>query len=208
MLVALALFKEWYTPMFYNIILDKKERMVYMKIVRFVSFVLISVFLLSVLCSCHIDKYEAVLYDDRFGAVRKWMDEDFLAQNRVSGFYKDENGEIFEVKGQKGPIVHVLTEEEQYNIIFSNSPIEIDFDKKMVIVYIFTDNSQRNYSLESVSIIEGTLSMKIERYNSKIDDSVWPYQRCFMIVLNKSEITDVDVDIGISRKYNQEEIDK
>lgn len=194
--------------MFYNIILDKKERMVYMKIVRFVSFVLISVFLLSVLCSCHIDKYEAVLYDDRFGAVKKWMDEDFLAQNRVNGLYKDENGDIFEVKGQKGPIVHVLIEEEQYNIIFSNSPIEIDFGKKMVIVYIFTDNSQRNYSLESVSIIEGTLSMKIERYNSKMDDSVWPYQRCFMIVLNKSEITDVDVDIGISRKYNQEEADE
>ena len=179
-----------------------------MKIIKFISFVLISVFLLSGLCGCHIDKYDAKLYDDMFGAVRKWMDEDFLAQNRVSGFYKDENGEIFEVKNQKGPIVHVLTEEEQYNKIFTKFPIEIDFDKKMVIVYIFTDNSQRNYSLESVSIIEGTLSMKIEKYNSKMDDSVWPYQRCFMIVLNKSEITDVDVDIGISRKYNQEEADE
>lgn len=166
--------------------------------------ILLLIMSLGLFTGCFNNKYNAVLYDDQFGSVKEWINEDFLVENRVNGYYRDKNDELIHITDKKGPIVHILTEEEMYNEVFTDCPLEIDFDKQMVILYIFSDNDQRNFRLKSTSVNDNVLQIEIERYRSEKNDSVWTYQRCFMIVMDKLEVTDIQIKIELSKLYFQE----
>ena len=69
----------------------------------------------------------------------------------------------------------------------------VDFEKQTVILHIETDTSPREYVLQDVDLNEGVLTVKIklEKGREGVDDAVMPYSRVFMLVMNKTEITEV-----------------
>lgn len=175
-----------------------------MKNVRFIALILLCVISVTTLCGCFNNRYNAVLYDDQLSSVKKWMDEDFLVNNRVYGHYKDENGETFLFKDQKDPIVHIINTEDQYNSIFKNGAPKINFDKQTVVLYIFSCHNPRNYYIKSISVKENTLYVELKYPSSTKSDATGAYQRCFMIVMDKVSIHSVEFEISESEFINEE----
>lgn len=147
---------------------------------------LVLLMLLQLLAGCSASRYDAKLYSDADG----WVDGIFLWQNQVKGAYY--GGERIE----DGPSVRnfIITTEEEYDEIFVKaSPPIVDFEKQTVILHIETDTSPREYVLQDVDLNEGVLTVKIklEKGREGVDDAVMPYSRVFMLVMNKTEITEV-----------------
>ncbi len=162
------------------------------------SLMILMIFI-CILSSCSVYKYNAKIYNQ----AKEWISEDFLKENRVHGYYENENyieGEsdpttewIYE-KNMPSKRTFIITEQYEFDKIFTKYEETIDFEKEMVILYIFSDDSPRDYHLKKI-IYENqelTVHIKLQHINSKIMDSVWTYQRCLMIKMDKLEADSVD----------------
>ena len=152
----------------------------------------------SLLPGCSNLRYGAKLYNN----VDDWIDESFLNENRVKAYYPNDNY----VHGESDPRdkyiydesspssrVFIITDEDEYNGIFTDSPLDVDFETEMVILYIFSNTSPRDYKLKRIELKDKTLTveMRLEWKWKDVDDTVMPYQRCVAIEMNKAEINEV-----------------
>lgn len=175
-----------------------------MRITKIMAFVLLLIMTMSFFTGCFVNKYNAVLYDDQLSSVKKWINNEFLINNRVYGHYKDENGETYLFKAQKDPIVHIINEEVQYNSIFTEDAPKIDFDKQTVVLYIFSCYNPRNYYIKSLTVKGNTLYGEIKYPTSSKSDATGAYQRCFMIVMDKVDIHSVELKLSVSNFISEE----
>ncbi len=163
------------------------------------SLMILMIFI-CILSSCSVYKYNAEIYNQ----AKEWISEEFLEENRVKAYYLNENyieGEsdpwteyIYE-KDVPSERTFIITEQYEFTNIFTKYEETIDFEKEMVILYIFSNWSPRDYHLKKI-IYENqklTMHIKLQHINSKIKDSVEPYQRCLMIKMDKLEIDSVSV---------------
>ena len=133
--------------------------------------------------------YNAVLYSNANG----WMNEDFLKENLTRGCrYVDESGEAVNASGDEYPVfvTKVITTVESFDEKFSEFPPKVDFEKEIILVYIFTDiYPARNYNLQKI-MLNGTiidLEYKIEKPKGK--DAAMPAQRCFVVKLDRIDVS-------------------
>lgn len=180
-------------------VMQKCLRRTYMTKTKFLSLILVllSIFSLLTGCSNNNNKYNAVLYSN----TTEWIDETFLNDNRVKAYYLNENY----IDGQSDPNdkyiydttlpssrVFTVGDEAEYNRIFSNSPLDIDFEHEMVILYIFSDvYPAREYRLKKIEVNGEVLTVKTELEQKNVDDAAMPYQRCIVVKMNKVEINEV-----------------
>ena len=164
---------------------------------KFISLGLVLIMIFSLLTGCSTNKYNAVLYSN----ANEWIDETFLKDNRVKAYYLNENY----IYGESDPSdkyiydtttpssrVFIVTDEDEYNRVFSNSPLDIDFEQEIVILYIFSDvNPTRDYKLKKIEVNDEILTVKTELERKDVDDTTMPYQRCIVIKMNKVEINEV-----------------
>lgn len=150
---------------------------------------------------CNNLNYNAKLYSN----AKEWIDSGFLNENRVKAYYLNENY----VEGVNYPNEKYIYEndapeekffiiecESEFKEIFVSCEEKIDFNKEMVILYIFTDvNYKIDYKLKSIKCENGILSITAKLNNSNLDCATAPYQRCFMIKMNKMEIKDVKLEL-------------
>lgn len=155
----------------------------------------------SLLLCCSSCRYGAKLYS----RVNDWIDESFLKENRVKGFYPNDNYVYDEsdpsdkyIYDETAPSsrVFIITDEDEYNRIFTNSPLDIDFKKQMVILYIFSNTSPRDYKLKRIELKDKVLTVKMRLERKKGKDAVMLYQRCILIKMNKAEINEVKFENG------------
>ena len=130
-----------------------------------------------------------------YSYANDWIDESFLEENRVNGaYYINENyvphteGEsrYQYVKDKESPTsrTFIITAEEEYNRIFSNASLTVDFEKEIVILHVDCD---------TISITEGILSVSAELVSNKegVDDATMPYPRCFVLRMKKTDVTKI-----------------
>ena len=110
----------------------------------------------SLLPGCSNLRYGARLYNH----VNDWIDESFLKENRVKAYYPNDNyvyGEndrlIYEETAPSSR-VFIITDEDEYNGIFTASPLDVDFETEMVILHIFSNTSPRDYKLKRKALRE------------------------------------------------------
>ena len=154
---------------------------------------------LSVLSGCYV-KYNAVMYS----RVEKWIDEDFLRENRVKAYYlNDEYDEDDDSDDAPEKYIYdensprsrsfIITEEAEFKSIFTDCPISVDFDKEMVLLYIFGNiYPYREYYLKKTSLEDKTLNIYVKLENKNVCDTTMPFQRCMMVKLDKLDITEVN----------------
>ena len=168
-----------------------------MKNLKFITFSLITLLFFIFLTACSVNKYNAVLYSQ----ANEWIDESFLKNNRVKAYYLNKNYE----EGKSDPNdkyiydstlpssrIFIITEKNEYNEIFTNTQLSVNFKTEMIILYIFSDvNPSREYKLKKISSDGGILTIETKLEHSDSDDATLPYQRCFVIKMNKSNIDEV-----------------
>lgn len=165
---------------------------------KFLSLILALLTIFSLFMGCsNNNKYNAVLYSN----ATEWIDETFLNDNRVKAYYLNENYIDSQsnpndkyIYGTTSPSSRVFTvsDEVEYNRIFSNSPLNINFEHEMVILYIFSDvYPAREYRLKKIEVNGEVLTVKTELEQKNVDDATMPYQRCIVVKMNKVEINEV-----------------
>lgn len=167
-----------------------------MKRRNFVMVFLALLVLLNPLTGCASLKHGATLYS----TANEWIDESFLAQNRVSGAYytnekyTDPHGsepKYIKYPGEPKTRTFIISNREEYDKIFTASPIRVDFEKKMVILHTCADVSLREYNIKELVVSDKALTVKVKQVYKDVNDSVEPYQRCFMLVMQRTEISEV-----------------
>lgn len=165
---------------------------------KFLSLILVLLTFLSLFAGCsNNNRYSAVLYSN----ATEWIDKTFLNNNKVKAYYLNEKY----IDGQSNPSdkyiydeaspssrEFIVSDEVEYNRIFSNSPLDIDFEHEMVILYIFSDvYPERKYKLKKIEVNDEVLTLKTEFEQKNVDDATIPYQRCIVVKMNKVEINEV-----------------
>lgn len=77
--------------------------------------------------------------------------------------------------------IFIITKEDEFNKICSNYEESIDFNNKMVVFYIFSDDSTRDYRLKKLNLEDKKMTIYYKLENSNKKDAVALYQRCFWL---------------------------
>lgn len=177
---------------------------------------IISVILCSIICCIMItgcsDKYHAVFYNN----VKIWMSYKFFKEHKIYNiYYEDGDPKEGDLVYKDGTYVDrtspknytfIINEEEQFRSIFTRygeefaggSKIEeIDFDKSTVVLYIFCSSNTKEYKLKNIKINEKTAEIyyKEDYHEEELNHTGYitvPYERCFMVVLDKVDITSAE----------------
>lgn len=150
---------------------------------------------LCLLAGCN--NYHAKLYSH---AV-EWIDAGFLKENIVRAYYPNDDY----VEGVTNPIdeyiydsespetrTFIITEQSEFDSIFTKCDLDVDLQNEIVILYILPDvYSNRNYYLGEIQLQENILTIDYKLENKEVDDAVQPYQRCFAVVMDRVEINEV-----------------
>lgn len=151
---------------------------------------LISLLLLLGLVACSGNKIEI----DFNSSAKDLISSEYLNNNKVGNtFYPTEDGldHYYDTTSPKERII-IISDEELFKEIFVNYECEIDFNEKIVILYIFADVSPRIYKEKKVSIEEKVLTIEYkDKKRSNLADDSMPYQRCFMVVIDNVELENV-----------------
>ena len=162
---------------------------------------LVLLILLQFLTGCATIRYGATLYSD----TEEWLDDAFLEENKIStAYYRNPN--FTDIHGSEPKWIKypdepktrtfIITEKEEYDRIFTKSPVEVDFEKEMAILYTSSDTNlgTREYHVKTMDIVDGALTVGIRVESSDKLDSVQPYQRWFVLIMKKMEINEVNFE--------------
>lgn len=172
-----------------------------MKKILMVCFML---FIAFMMVGCSNDNDNTILYNavmaDRGSIVAAQMTnlfkEDFLLENKVSGWwYKNENydptnpesEEYISDRSSPKTITYVIDSLDKYEQVF-NTNYEIDYDKEILILYLFADINC-SYSLNSVELINNTLKIT---YKSKVNVTTEPERAFILIKMDKVEFENIE----------------
>lgn len=148
------------------------------------------IFMLFFLVACdNKNMYNASIYDDS----GKWMNEKFLEDNLTRGVYY--NGRYLDDDSYPNNINHLITNEEEFEEVFTEFPLEIDFTKSMICIYVFTSNDKRTYEISNISLDNQILKIEVKSIKprpGKIGDGVPSWQRCLVVKINKLDISSVE----------------
>lgn len=132
------------------------------------------------LAGCSNIKYNAKLFDN---AV-EWVNEDFADNNLV------------DMEGATNPFdrTFIIMDQEEYNRIFVKNIDEfaIDFDSQMVVVYTFSTIYHRDNRLVDLDVEKSVLKITYKmQEKSGVGDASQPYQRWFVVILDKLNVNSV-----------------
>ena len=133
--------------------------------------------------------------------------EDFLKENMTLGaYYKNENYDPEDENSNEYLLdetsprsrTFIVTEQSQLNEIFESFNTPIDFEKQMLVVYVYTDCYLRAQILESVKLSDNVLKIefKIESGEPGRGDAREPYQRTFAVMLDKLNVEGVEIALA------------
>ncbi len=167
-----------------------------MQKIKFTAIVLIFIMLFSTLTGCSVKKYNAVLYE----RANDWVDEDFYfdQENRVRAYYHIYR-DVYEFdKYAPRSRTFIITSPEEFDEILPECPHTVDFDKEIVILYIFADKTYgKNFELRRMKLRDNVLTVKIgfdgpdpdKFYGSRATPS-------FMLIkMDRVEIDEVKIEI-------------
>lgn len=153
-----------------------------MKKVKLLALGLVFIMLLGIFTGCAHWKYHAKLYD----AAGQWIQEEFQSENLLSFG----GGTAYPAER-----VFIVTNQEECNEIFvpSAEELSVDFDTQMLIVYTFTDTNLRNNRIVGMDADNGVLKIayKMEEYLVPVLDTCNPYQRWFVVKMDKLAVNSV-----------------
>lgn len=146
----------------------------------FCCVVLLPVFSVAGCSNVKSVKYNAVLYDN---AV-EWIREDFRGENYID----------YSQDGFSANHTFIVDSQEEYNRIFHEKTdgLSVDFDSKMLAVYTYIAVNYRNNYLTSTQLNDSVLTITYETEEKKgICDTCTPYQRWFVVRLDKLDVDNV-----------------
>ncbi len=135
------------------------------------------------------ERYNAQLYDN----AGEWMHQDFLIENLTRGaFYNDD---FLDDDSYPKNFTYLIKNKEEFDSVLAEYPTEVDFNKRMLCVFVFTCNYTRPYKIKNISEENQVIKIEVKSMktsNNAIGDACIPWQRCLVVEMNKLDITSVE----------------
>lgn len=180
-----------------------------MKLKRILIFGTVLVLIAATLLTTVFLTYSPLRYRSKlYSYCNDWIEPAFFENNRLDVSYKNPDYNEEEPAGPDNPRylaipeglpeerTFIITDEEAFNEIFAESPLEVNFDKEMIVLYMFIDGvpSIQNYSIKKIEV-EGDTATVYFKSDKKPwddrDDAVKPWHRCMVVKMKKMDISTV-----------------
>ena len=167
-----------------------------MKKYKFLMFILTIPIILYSIAGCQKNKYNAKIYN----SAENLFLNSFLEENKVKGaYYKnpdypdDADKKYYYDETSPAYRTFIVNNLDDYSLAFAGDELEVNFDKEMVLIYIFADiYPNRNYIINNI-LKEGEkvkIYLKLEKNNKK--DATAPYQRVLIVKMEKLDISEAE----------------
>lgn len=146
--------------------------------------------------------YHATLYSER-EEINEMVRPAFLDDNKVYGAYyvnpacledSDEYiSEYYQDKESPKTRTFLIKDKETYKEIFYDDALNVNFEKEMLVLHIFTKHHPRGYNLKEIRVQDDTLEIDIKVDSSRRADAVRPGQSFVVIKMKKLDVSNVEV---------------
>ena len=167
-----------------------------MKKYKFLMFILTIPIILYSIAGCQKNKYNAKIYN----SAENLFLNSFLEENKVKGaYYKnpdypdDADKKYYYDETSPACRTFIVNNLDDYSLFFAGDELGVNFDKEMVLIYIFADiYPNRNYIINNI-LKEGEkvkIYLELEKNNKK--DATAPYQRVLIVKMEKLDISEAE----------------
>jgi len=140
---------------------------------RIIMFSMVLLVVLGLFTGCSVSKYNAKIYSN----AKDLLLPSFWEENKAN----ESN-------------TFVITDRETFDSVFDKDKLDVDFDKQMVCLCIFSDTSpsSREYILDGISVEDGKTTIYFKLSHSNKKDAVQPYKRCLAVIMDKTDTSEVE----------------
>ena len=187
----------------------KTKRANTMRHKKIISFTLALILLFLALVGCSVVRYDAEIYS----YVNDWLDPAFLENNRLGNVdyenpdYDRDLADEAEAEGLTYEIpkyfnfpdnpdtrTFIITDQEAFDSMFVEGAIEVDFEKEMVLLYMFRSWQPPRvdyYCIDKIKVQDELVNVYFAKENkeNRRKDSVYSYHRCIAVRMKKIEVT-------------------
>lgn len=149
----------------------------------------ILVMCLGLFTGCNGNKYNAVIYDN----ANEMLHKDFLKSNLTLGSRYFDEDKLVVADDESYPKFRtfVVRTQEDFDSKFVEFPSDVDFEKSMICIYIFTTiYPSRSWEINNIRFKDETLKiefkMKKPTYGQK--DASQPQQKCLVVKMDKIDV--------------------
>ena len=82
---------------------------------------------------------------------------------------------------------------ETYEKIFKADEIEVDFDKEIILLYVFSDDEfYLDYYIKDISVVGKQVSVYVQKERTDKKGATMPAHRCIAVKLDKLDVDEVE----------------
>lgn len=148
------------------------------------------VMMLGIFVGCRANKYNAIVCDE----PNRWLREDFLSENLISGAYYDEK--IYTDDIYPSSRTFIIDNNECFNEIFQSSSLDVNFEREMLVLHTFVSIYTRPIEIKEVSVEESVLQIEfiMGKAQKGTGDAIRPFQRYLLVKLDKLAVTSAEFE--------------
>lgn len=162
------------------------------KLAKLLTLGVLIIMIPGLLAGCVEEKlpYNAIMYGNIY-ENRTWLKEDFYEANltygsfssAIEGYIEDEAHPSFRTK--------IIVSNDEYETVFNNFPVEVDFTKSMIVMHCFTTASDSSYEIKKIAIDAQNLTINYRTAKSKkplAGNASMPLSKWVIVTMNKLDI--------------------
>lgn len=142
--------------------------------------------------------YNAVMYGEIY-TNRTWLQDEFYEDNLTRGSWSSVQEVYVNDEAYPSTRTRIIADSAEYSKVFKEFPIEVDFEKTMIVIHCFTTASSGNYEIKSISVEEQTLIVRYKHPASKgktPPNASKPLTKWVIVTMDKLEIETVEFVFG------------
>ena len=153
---------------------------------RFTTMFFMEIFCLALSIPAGYGNYNAEIYDN----AQTFLTEEYSQKNEIRIYYNQQDENLPET------VTKVVADKATFDKAFESFPQEVDFDKKVVILYFYRDIYwSRSCHVKSIENHDGKIEITVNQKKEGCffkKDGAPPIKRCLAVVMDKTEINTVD----------------
>ena len=143
--------------------------------------------------------YNAVIYSH----AEDMLLEEFLDENKIGGAFYENPDYVEGVDDPRNELVrydelpttrtYIIKDSETYEKIFKADEIEVDFDKEIILLYVFGDDEfYLDYYIKDISVVGKQVSVYVQKERSDKKGGAMPAPRCIAVKMDKLDVDEVE----------------
>ena len=170
------------------------------KLTKFLTLGVAIITALGLFAGCGGNKlpHNAVTHGDIYNN-RTWLEDEFYESNLTGGSWSSVEQEYVSGDAYPQQRTRIIKDSAEYHTVFKEFPVEVDFEKTMIVMHCFTTASSGKYEIKSISVDEQTLIVICKHPASKgktPPNASKPLSKWVIVTIDKLDIETAEFIFG------------